>query len=249
MHSPPFARSLRHSRSPGDPIAPPKSIHLNAAANSDDGLLIEHHSALVYPTQDHFALRHSKYIQQDVIDKIFIARRYESLKGLAVVFRRLKRIPPLDPLPGQSLDLCSRIWDPALPDIVRWINTVRGPVVVCPVPSGSGLSERFAEFLTKRLVGMGLPVFSQLVLGRAVPGLAIKAIYDWRDRLAATERMFVLHHRPIAASALLVDDVTASGSCLRACARLLREAGSRKVAAAVASADLTTYIARYAKSG
>jgi hypothetical protein len=208
-------------------------------------LSIYDHATLVYPHLGYWGQRHMRFIHQELLNPLFIARRYESRQGLAAIFRRFKTVPPCDPLPTRSIEVCEQIWEPVLPRIERWARPLNGGISVSPVPSASGLSERFAYIISSWLARRGVPVSAQNLLGRAPTGRQIKEIGSWSDRIRAAEGIFALRRRPLTRAVLLIDDVTASGSSLRACVQLLRSSGVPEIAGAVASADLTTYVARH----
>jgi predicted amidophosphoribosyltransferase len=144
--------------------------------------------------------------------------------------------------------LCEEIWKPVLPRIERWADSHNDRASLAPVPSSSGLSERFAHFIWFWLASRGVHVRVELPLRRQATDRQIKDIDDWPERLRAASRMFTLRHAASTSTVLLIDDVAASGSSMRACACLLRRSGASVVAGAVASADLTAYIARFRAS-
>lgn len=213
--------------------------HNLSLAMATNGELVEH-----YPVGSSLTEAHASYIRGNEIDDIYVAWLYESLKPFAWSIRRLKALVPALHSSSTAIKIADLVWAPILDDIIRWVRSIHRPTAVIPVPSTTGLS----ELLAQRLAFL-LTVQASLICGYQTPierrwrDIQIKYLTNWDSRRRFSLNAFRLRSGLQGlGAAIIVDDVIASGSSLRACASLLRADGIRHIAAVAASADLARWI-------
>jgi predicted amidophosphoribosyltransferase len=198
-----------------------------------------------YPVGSSVATVHSTYIRGNEIDAIYVAWLYQSLKPFAWSIRQLKALAPALHSSSAAAKLADLIWTPILDDILRWAWTMQRPTAVIPVPSTTGLSELLGQRLAFLLAIKDTPMCKyQALLERRWRDVQVKQLANWRSRERFSFDAFRLHAGGLRGfdSAIIVDDVIASGSSLRACASTLRAEGMHHIVAAAACADLARWI-------
>lgn len=197
----------------------------------------------ILPFQENTTLA-KKYlgmIQGENVDQLFIGWICERDSFFAYLYKSMKKEARDD----KSTKLASKIaragFPVMLPKINKWILKNTLPVLIVPVPSRHGVSERFAAELYKML-DKNSKKASQVeeIFNRLDKLLEVKRIDSWAKRKRATYNLFSLKKRSNLNRyvVLLVDDIVTSGSSLRKCAGLLKQRGMKSVVAVSLTTNL-----------
>ncbi|QIY73716.1 hypothetical protein HEP84_35755 [Streptomyces sp. RLB1-33] len=175
--------------------------------------------------------RYLKYIGSDLLDQVDIVREYVSGEGMARLFRELKRREVGD-LPGRAREILCNLLAPAL-HTLRETGPFAEETAIVPVPGHNGLSATLAKIITDELADRNAHYVS--ALGKTFAH-EMKQL-PWSARRLNSWRMCRLERDIHARSAILVDDVAASGTTISAAAGAVRRAGVINVTAVLLSAD------------
>ncbi|MBU5945998.1 hypothetical protein KQY13_19255 [Streptomyces sp. PAM3C] len=175
--------------------------------------------------------RYLKYIKSDLLDQVYIAREYVSGEGMARLFRELKRREVGD-LPGRARLILCDLLTPAL-NAARESGPLAEKTAIVPVPGRNGLSATLAKIVTDELDDRN----SHYVSALSKPFAHEVKQLPWSARQLNSWRMCRLERDIRARSAILIDDVAASGTTMSAAARAVRRAGVINVTAVLLSAD------------
>ncbi|WP_328978431.1 phosphoribosyltransferase family protein [Streptomyces canus] len=176
--------------------------------------------------------RYLKYIRSDLLNHVDIVREYVSGEGMARLFRELKR-REVDDLPGRAREILCNLLTPAL-HTLRESGPFAEETAIVPVPGRNGLSATLAKIITDELVDSNARYVSAL---RKTFTHEMKQL-PWSARRHNSWRICRLERNIQTSSAILIDDVAASGTTISAAARALRRAGVTNVTAVLLSADI-----------
>lgn len=197
----------------------------------------------VLPFRENNALakKYLKAIQGKFISHIFIGWICERDSFFAYLYKSMKR----EARDYKSTKLASKIAHAGFPimltKINSWISKNNLPVLIVPVPSHHGTSERFAVELYRMLDKNSKKVSKiQEVFNLSDRSIEVKKINSWAKRNRAVGNLFSFRKRLNLNKhvVLLVDDIVTSGSSLRKCANLLKRCGAEEVAAASLATNL-----------
>ncbi len=197
----------------------------------------------ILPFRENTALgrKYLKAIQGKVTSHIFIGWICERDSFFAYLYKCMKK----EARDCKTTRLAAKIARAGFPIMLTkingWISKNNLPVLVVPVPSHYGASERFAVELYKMLDKNSKKVSKiQEVFNLSDKSIEIKKIDSWVKRNRAVNGLFSfkkgLNLNQYAV--LLVDDIVTSGSSLRECANLLKKCGAGKVAAVSLATNL-----------
>ncbi|HEC94218.1 MAG TPA: hypothetical protein ENI56_02515 [Candidatus Kaiserbacteria bacterium] len=187
------------------------------------------------------AKKYLKKIQGKDITKLFIGWICDRDSFFAYLYKFMKK----EARDSGSTKLASKIacagFSILLPEINNWILENALLILIIPVPSRYGVSERFATKLYEMLNKDSKKVSKiKKIFNRSDNFMEIKKIDSWKKRKQAVENLFSLRTGLDLNkySVLLVDDIVTSGSSLRKCANILKQCGVQNIAAVSLATNL-----------
>lgn len=178
--------------------------------------------------------KYLKVVQGKDISSLFIGWICERDSFFAYMYKRMKKEARDHKTTKLAADIAQAGFLIMLPEINKWISKSTLPILIVPVPSGHGVSERFAIELYKMLDKNSKKVSRvEKIFKRSDKVLEIKKINSWDKRSHIVENLFSLvkKEKLNQKGVLLIDDIITSGSSLRRLAKLLKSHGTKNIAA------------------
>ena len=178
--------------------------------------------------------KYLKAVQGRDIHSLFIGWICERDSFFAYMYKRMKKETRDYGTTKLAADIAQAGFPVMLPKINKWIQRSALPMLIVPVPSRHGVSERFAIELHKMLDKDSKKTSRvKVIFKRSDKVLEIKRINNWDKRSRAVKDLFSLvkKEKLDQNSVLLIDDIITSGSSLRELARLLKSRGTKDIAA------------------
>ena len=185
--------------------------------------------------------KYLKEVQGKDIDQLFIGWICERDSFFAYLYKYMKRKARDDKSTKLAAEIACAGFPILLSKINSWVSNNTLSVLVVPVPSRCGVSERF----TSELYGMlnkSSKKNSEVrkLINRLDNLVEVKKIDSWAKRNRITNNLFSLGKtlNLNQYAVLLVDDIITSGSSLRKCADLLKQSGVENIVAVSLTTNL-----------
>lgn len=200
----------------------------------DVGLHLKTEPIRLFRRSSLLAKKYLKTIQGKDIDPLFIGWICERGSFFAYIYKRMKKEAKDHKKTGLASKIAHAGFPVMLSEINKWISKNTLPVLIVPVPSRYGVSERFATELYVMLNKDSKKISKvEKIFTRLDKILEIKKITGWTKRNQAVENLFSVRKKEKLNqyAVLLIDDIITSGSSLRKLASLLKSHGSKNIAA------------------
>lgn len=205
------------------------------------GTLLKTEPIRLFQKNSQLGKKYLKAVQGSNIDTLFIGWVCERDSFFAYMYKRMKKEARDYGATKLAADIAQEGFPIMLPEINKWISKNILPVLIVPVPSTHGVSERFAIELYKMLDKNSKKISSvKEIFARSEKILEIKKINSWDERSCAVENLFSLMNKEKLDQnrMLLVDDIITSGSSLRKLAKLLKSRGIKNIVAVSLATNL-----------
>lgn len=198
------------------------------------------------------AKEYLKIVRGNSIEPLFIGWVCERDSFFAYIYKRMKKEARDHRKTKIATNVAQSGFYVLLPAINKWVLKNTLPVLIVPVPSRYGVSEKFATELYKML-DIKSKKMSKVkeIFFRLDKNLEIKRINGWTERNRSVKKLFSLRkeERLGQYAVLLVDDIITSGSSLRELASLLKSRGTKSIAAVSLATNLfdSFHVSRHKK--
>lgn len=163
---------------------------------------------------------YERYISRSSLSELHVGWQYESGSDFAGFLRRTKNASSTYGSSDRTLDTIGKLWSPVVTSLLSSLP-VGESVSVLPLPSRSDLNRHSATMITAALSSAGLAVQLSKTPQRTIKHVEMKYIHDWKARCSVATSYRADVHQARRSTLILVDDVVASGSSLRAVAATL----------------------------
>lgn len=198
------------------------------------------------------AEKYLKIVRGNNIESLFIGWICERDSFFAYIYKRMKKEARDQRKTKIATHVAQSGFSVLLPAINKWVSKNTLPVLIVPVPSRYGVSERFATELYKML-DIESKKMSKVkeIFVRLYKNLEIKKINGWTKRNRSVKKLFSLRKNEELGqyAVLLVDDIITSGSSMRELASLLKSRGMKSIAAVSLATNLfdSFHVSRHKK--
>lgn len=205
------------------------------------GLTFKTEPILCFRQNDKSASAYLNEVKGPDIERLMIGWVCDRDSFFAYLYKCMKKEAREESTTQMASQIAHAGFSKMLPDVNEWIERRSLPVLLVPVASRHGVSERFAKELHEML---GEPARRlakvETMLHRVNKEIEIKKIKGWTDRNSSVEDLFSVSPTENlgAHSVLLVDDIVTSGASLRKSASMLRSCGANDIAAIVLATNL-----------
>lgn len=195
----------------------------------------------LFQRNSYLAKKYLKEVQGRDIDTLFIGWICERDSFFAYMYKCMKKEARKYKKTTLAANIAQVGFPIMLPEINKWILKSTQPILIVPVPSRHGVSERFAIELYKMLDKNSREVSEvRGIFKRSDKVLEIKKIKSWDERSRAVEDIFSLvkKEKLDQKNILLLDDIVTSGSSVRKLAKVLKAYGIKNIAAVSLATNL-----------